>query len=767
MRMFEKNPYPLFLIFSILFLSCTFAYGQTEVDINEMSNLLEDESKNDFLKSTKSGKLNENFGNRAKVTEHGNDIWIMPGHRITIDDSATSEFGTILIDGTLEIFETGDNPLRTQKIIVGPSGKLTIGINETPIDKNKKAEIVFIKNQPGEIGIFVFGELTLHGYDIGPSFVELTSDAKPGQEVLAVAEPVKNWKRNSKILITSPGNHPDFENCTEENKINRIDGVFIYLKEPLDCFHPGFNNDDELVRSHIAVLDRNIVIKSDDPKNRGSVNFFYGSQGAVKYAEFRDLGPKNVLARYPIHFHHMQDTSRGIEVEGNSIVNSDNRWITIHDSNGILIKNNVGYNSIGHGFFLEAGTEFDNIFDGNLGVKTRPGNLIHSDKFTSVFWTMNPQNAYVNNVASDGWYYGFYYSIPNMMVPIPNKNDEQNLKDFSNLEFENNIAYNNRHAGLKIDRVSFSQESDYVLPITISGLRIWNQFINNFDQWGIEVNANHVIIKNAQIFDSPIGIEMKRKSNVVENSIIKIISPSDNHQLISGILISGQNQTIKDSLVGGYISNQISTPSDITISNSYLHKEPLSGTLFNTKLLDPNPIYFGNPVNPQSFLRVYGYDAPNVPNKSYPSNFILKTFDNNILDESEKIVDMNFFATIEPLNDYGNLNVVNPANNLQNNVEKSENELTQMFKSRTAGWEKGLISDNSYVENVKILIDYGLIDITFTDPEYLDDNDFEIPSWMKQTANFWIRDLITAEEFLNSLAFVLESGVDNSYSEYG
>jgi len=207
-------------------------YAQEEHNIqDEMSNLLEDESKNDFLKSTKSGKLNENFGNRAKVTEHGNDIWIMPGHRITIDDSATLEFGTILIDGTLEIFRTGDNPLRTQKIIVGPSGKLTIGTNESPIDKNKKVEIVFIKNQPGEIGIFVFGELILHGYDMGTSFTQLTSDAKPGQEILSVAEFVKNWKRQSQILITSPGNNPDFETCIEENEIVRIDGVFIYLKK--------------------------------------------------------------------------------------------------------------------------------------------------------------------------------------------------------------------------------------------------------------------------------------------------------------------------------------------------------------------------------------------------------------------------------------------------------------------------------------------------------------------------------------------------------
>jgi len=765
MRMFENKLYQFSLIFSILLLSSTFAYGQSEVDINEMSNLLEDESKNDFLKSTKSGKLNENFGNRAKVTEHGNDIWIMPGHRITIDDSTKSEFGTILIDGTLEIFETGDNPLRTQKIIVGPSGKLTIGTNETPIDKNKKVEIVFMKNQPGEIGIFVFGELTLHGFDIGTSFVELTSDAKPGQEILSVAEVVKNWQRQSKILITSPGNHPDFETCTEENKIERIDGVFIYLKEPLECFHPGFNNDDELISSHIAVLDRNIVIKSDDPKNRGSVNFFYGSQGTVKYAEFRDLGPKNVLARYPIHFHHMQETSRGIEVEGNSIVNSDNRWITIHDSNGILIKNNVGYNSIGHGFFLEAGTEFDNIFEGNLGVKTRNGNLTPSDKFTSVFWTMNPQNAFVNNVASDGWYYGFYYSIPNMNVPLPNEDDETNLRHLANLEFENNIAYNNRHAGIKIDRKLLSHETISPLPITISGLKIWNQFINNFDQFGIEVNGDNVIIKDTQIFDSPIGIELKGKNNVVENTAIKILETPNNHLLISGIIISGQNQTIKESLLEGYIPNEISSPSDITISNSYLHKEPISGTLIDTKLLDTNPIYFGKPVNIQSFLKVYGYDAPNGPNNNYPRNFILKTFDNNILDKSEKIVDMNFFAVLETLQDNNIESRKKTNKNIDKNMVNYKEQFIENFKNKAIAWERGILSNEQFLSEVKTQINNGLITPSKMNLDELDNYLLTIPTWLKNTSKFWIRDSISDQEFLNAVEFILEKQIlDTSFT---
>jgi len=345
----------LFLCMGIL----SIVYAQEAHNPNdELIKLLEGENKQNFLSNQK----DSNFGNKEKLESHDNDILIKFGTNVVLDRLNIFEYGTILIEGTLTIYDTGELPLRVQKIIVAPSGKLIIGTEKIPIEKKKTVEINFVKNQAGEIGIFVFGQLTIHGNDLGPTFTELTRDAVPGQETFAVAPLVKKWERESTILITSPGTTKDFEKCLEENKILRIDGPFIHLKKPLECFHQGYNGDDELVSSHVVVLDRNVVLRSEDLKNRGSVNFFHGSSGYIKFAEFRDLGPKNILGRYPIHFHHMQDTSRGIEVVGNSIINSDNRWVTIHDSNGILVKNNVGYKSVGHGFFLEDGNEFDNVF---------------------------------------------------------------------------------------------------------------------------------------------------------------------------------------------------------------------------------------------------------------------------------------------------------------------------------------------------------------------------------------------------------------------
>ena len=67
------------------------------------------------------------------------------------------------------------------------------------------------------------------------------------------------------------------------------------------------------------------------------------------------------------------DTMRGSSVIGASIWDSDNRWLTIHGTNYLVVRDCVGYQSVGHGFFLEDGTEVYNVLDRNLAVQALRG----------------------------------------------------------------------------------------------------------------------------------------------------------------------------------------------------------------------------------------------------------------------------------------------------------------------------------------------------------------------------------------------------------
>ena len=79
------------------------------------------------------------------------------------------------------------------------------------------------------------------------------------------------------------------------------------------------------------------------------------SEGSIAYAEFRHLGKEGVKGRYPIHFHLVGATMRGASVIGASIWDSGNRWVTVHGTNELIVRDCVGYRRSVTASFLRMG----------------------------------------------------------------------------------------------------------------------------------------------------------------------------------------------------------------------------------------------------------------------------------------------------------------------------------------------------------------------------------------------------------------------------
>lgn len=723
-----------------------------------VSTLLGDVDKNTFIENGEGNRFASNFRNTERLRDSGNNILIKQGSVLILEGERIPEFSTILLEGTLKIRQTNEFPLKVQKIIIAPTGRLIIGTDQQPITPSGLAEIIFVRKQLGEIGIFVFGELIIHGHNIGPTFVELVNDAKAGDQILAVDHSVRKWNKGDRIVITSPGYTSGVESCTEESEVLRVEGTFVFTKEPLKCFHRGgLDNNNVGISSYAAILSRNVVIGSEDHKNRGSVNFFHGSKGSISYAEFRDLGPKNTLGRYPIHFHHMEDTSRGMQVIGNSIVNSDNRWITVHDSNGIIIKNNVGYRSVGHGFFLEDGTEFENIYENNIGIKASSGDIIPSDAQTAIFWTQNPYNIFRDNIAVEGLYYGYYFSIPHKKVKAPGFEDEVNLRSFPTLIFDNNIAFNNRHSGLKIDRLAVTDERIKSPNFIISNFLQWNDPSKNVKhQEGIRISGTDIIVTNSKLVDNRIGIGLFGDRITVKGTEITHYT-EEYHPPIAGIMIGGHDNEVVDSTISGYISRNGQTASDIAVSNFYYHEQIISASIINTELLDPKPIMFGNPINIDSYLEVYGYNAPNSHNESYPKNFVIKRIEQNEVKTKEKKSNIanDFVVVIEPI-DVSNKDLMSKIQQVASK-SLSKSEQIKIFKNKAGEWKENIITSDKFLNEVKILIESDIIYIPNLDPEDIEDINFITPTWITKLIGFWGKNAISDREFIDALEYILQS----------
>ncbi len=270
----------------------------------------------------------------------------------------------------------------------------------------------------------------------GSSWVRLAADVKPGDTKLTVDRDVKDdWQakdelhEGDEIVLTTTDYMPTH---SEELRIVGFDGKRVIRVEQADApgegvrfAHVGHvydvagglkaapaafkkamsvsdpDGDNGLVKSGetqaaVALLRRSIRIMSGGdragetfaeatagdatgvPANSeyqfgGQVIFRQGFEKLqVQGVEFHQLGVGGRLGHYPVHFHMARQVPAETYIKDSSVSESMTRWFVIHATQGVTLQRNVGWKSIGHGYFLENGVETGNRFYSNIGIFARP-----------------------------------------------------------------------------------------------------------------------------------------------------------------------------------------------------------------------------------------------------------------------------------------------------------------------------------------------------------------------------------------------------------
>ena len=168
-----------------------------------------------------------------------------------------------------------------------------------------------------------------------------------------------------------------------------------------------------VVYSKIANLTRRIQIvgadvHSGDTNHRAQTAFIYGATANLANVEFRDLGPRGKPGRYPVYFDHGSAVTSNLT--GSSIwqdvTDPGNRFVALHDVQGVTVANNVAFRSRGDGFFMEDGSEFGNSIVNNLSVEVTGGEELSNANssvtaLTHHFW-LRTGNTISGNVAAGG-----------------------------------------------------------------------------------------------------------------------------------------------------------------------------------------------------------------------------------------------------------------------------------------------------------------------------------------------------------------------------
>jgi len=87
----------------------------------------------------------------------------------------------------------------------------------------------------------------------------------------------------------------------------------------------------------------------------------------------------------------------------------------------------------------------------------------------------------------------------------------------------------------------------------------------------------------------------------------------------------------------------------------------------------------------------------------------------------------------------------------------AEENVPSWVKNTAGWWADNLITDNEFVNALEFLINEGIIKIDSTTGEKSD----SIPDWIRNTAGWWATDQISETEFLNAIQFLIESGLIN------
>jgi len=153
------------------------------------------------------------------------------------------------------------------------------------------------------------------------------------------------------------------------------------------------------------------------------------------------MGQAFQMGRYPLHLH-LTGLNPTSYIKGCSIRRTFMRGITVHGTHSATIKDNVLYNVMAHGYFIEDGNEHNNVFENNFGVMVHKSfSALVSDQTPAVFWLRNPSNYFRNNHAAGGAAFGFWFDTLGQAAPLGIK------------QFENIVSHNNGGTGIWIDIV--------------------------------------------------------------------------------------------------------------------------------------------------------------------------------------------------------------------------------------------------------------------------------------------------------------------------
>ncbi|CAI5484157.1 unnamed protein product [Closterium sp. Yama58-4] len=499
------------------------------------------------------------------------DVMIPCGKAVLLDVPDIS-VGKLRIRGWLKILDDPSLPkIHVRAAYIMVFGRLTAGEPDNHFSnrvtftlfqnfKERRAPyaLQFYKpsdpNNPRDLGHKTFavvgGQVALYGMPGGgntPSWVRLTETADAGARAIYVNADVTRWAPGMTIALASTSaNLNDAEHhviasvsvVTPVSGPGKSDGRYkINLQTALKKRHDGEKISDGVggtvgIYGEVALLDRNIKITGSDepaPYQYDGGNFMvYMTPTAQKIVgvQFRALGNQGVLGKYPLHFHVCGQKGANHVVRKNAIVFTKQRCMVIHATGNMTIEENVSYETKGHCYLLEEGSEMRNVFRRNLGINARKVDKVippltssrldlQTDKQPTTFWLATPFSSFIDNVAAGSEDSGFWLEANPYMRGL-----SRLLPDIGSTvpfyynwgTWDGNHAHSNALFGLRT--YPHGSRPHYPSPTKNPRVSLKNFLVYRNKAGMFFFNSERLIVENGVFLDNGIGIDLSRNAGV-------------------------------------------------------------------------------------------------------------------------------------------------------------------------------------------------------------------------------------------------------------
>ncbi|MGF1447035.1 MAG: Ig-like domain-containing protein [Pikeienuella sp.] len=333
------------------------------------------------------------------------------------------------------------------------------------------------------------------------AWTQLDGTLQAGASTMTFTE-ATGWEVGDRIVVASTDFDPD---QAEEFTIVAVSdgGRTVTLDRPATYMHYGevdtYNDPDGDVhqldmRAEVGLLSRDVTIQGDIdyddsvPLNQqadqygGHTMVMHGGEMYLSGVELAYMGQAGILGRYPAHWHESGDVA-GQYISDSSIHHSFNKGITVHNTQGATVRDNVVFETISHNYYLEEADTYGNELLENLGINAR-----HVGRFGEIggaqdgspsnFYTPNADNTWIGNHGAGSEDIGFYFRLEG-----DNRLEFGTVKDNTAHSVENRALYVH-HRGMAQDGnpQGTAEQPQKAADWEISGLTVYKSSLGAYSQ---------------------------------------------------------------------------------------------------------------------------------------------------------------------------------------------------------------------------------------------------------------------------------------------